>query len=315
MKTWGIDISSWQKGINLEQAKKEGIEFAILRAGTSYGKDKCFESFYKECKKLDIPVGAYFYIYSTNVDDAKKDAQKLLTYLKGKFFEYPIALDIESSYHKELDKETNDAIITAFCEVIENAGYWASVYTNVNFYKNYCNGKILNKKYDWWMARWSSVAYTGYNSGLTQFGGESNYIRSNKVAGYVCDQNYSYYDYPALMIKYGLNGYGKKQETINKENKKSIDDIANEVIDGKWGNGQERKEKLTKQGYDYNIVQKRVNEIIHKSNKIYHVVKKGDCLWDIAVKYYGSGSKYKDIKKLNDLSSNMIYPGQKLLIK
>ena len=43
--------------------------------------------------------------------------------------------------------------------------------------------------------------------------------------------------------------------------KKSIDEIAKEVINGKWGNGAERKQKLTAAGYDYSAVQKRVNEL------------------------------------------------------
>ena len=43
--------------------------------------------------------------------------------------------------------------------------------------------------------------------------------------------------------------------------KKSIDEIAKEVIRGKWGNGAERKQKLTAAGYNYSAVQKRVNEL------------------------------------------------------
>ncbi len=43
---------------------------------------------------------------------------------------------------------------------------------------------------------------------------------------------------------------------------KSVDVIAREVIRGKWGNGSERKRKLTAAGYDYNAVQKRVNELM-----------------------------------------------------
>ncbi len=44
--------------------------------------------------------------------------------------------------------------------------------------------------------------------------------------------------------------------------KKSIDEIAREVIQGKWGNGTDRKNRLTNAGYDYNAVQKRVNELM-----------------------------------------------------
>ncbi len=44
--------------------------------------------------------------------------------------------------------------------------------------------------------------------------------------------------------------------------KKSVDEIAREVIQGKWGNGTDRKNRLTNAGYDYNVVQKRVNELM-----------------------------------------------------
>ncbi len=44
--------------------------------------------------------------------------------------------------------------------------------------------------------------------------------------------------------------------------KKSVDTIASEVIRGDWGNGDERKKKLTTAGYDYSAVQKKVNELL-----------------------------------------------------
>lgn len=43
---------------------------------------------------------------------------------------------------------------------------------------------------------------------------------------------------------------------------KSIDELAQEVLDGKWGSGKTRKAKLTEAGYDYEAVQEKVNEII-----------------------------------------------------
>ena len=46
---------------------------------------------------------------------------------------------------------------------------------------------------------------------------------------------------------------------------KSVEELANEVIAGKWGNGQERKDKLTAAGYDYSAVQSKVNEILSQS--------------------------------------------------
>ena len=44
--------------------------------------------------------------------------------------------------------------------------------------------------------------------------------------------------------------------------KKSVTEIAKEVIAGKWGNGDDRKKKITAAGYDYSAVQKKVNELM-----------------------------------------------------
>ena len=70
--------------------------------------------------------------------------------------------------------------------------------------------------------------------------------------------NYAYVDYPTLIKSAGKNGYSKADTTATK---KSNNEIAQEVINGKWGNGTDRKNKLTAAGYDYFAVQKRVNEM------------------------------------------------------
>mgnify|MGYP002795547914 FL=1 len=44
--------------------------------------------------------------------------------------------------------------------------------------------------------------------------------------------------------------------------KKSVTELAKEVIAGKWGNGQDRKNRLTAAGYDYTAVQNKVNELL-----------------------------------------------------
>ena len=47
----------------------------------------------------------------------------------------------------------------------------------------------------------------------------------------------------------------------SKQNK-SVETLAREVIQGKWGNGEERRQKLTAAGYNYSAVQSRVNELM-----------------------------------------------------
>lgn len=49
---------------------------------------------------------------------------------------------------------------------------------------------------------------------------------------------------------------------VSSSSKKSVDEIAREVIQGLWGNGQDRKNRLAKAGYDYSAVQKRVAELL-----------------------------------------------------
>lgn len=52
-----------------------------------------------------------------------------------------------------------------------------------------------------------------------------------------------------------------ENESASKEEKKSIEEVAKEVLAGKWGNGEDRKKKLAAAGYDYAAVQAKVNEI------------------------------------------------------
>lgn len=55
---------------------------------------------------------------------------------------------------------------------------------------------------------------------------------------------------------------GNTSSSAVKTTTKSVDTLAREVIQGKWGNGTDRKNKLTAAGYNYSAVQKRVNELL-----------------------------------------------------
>lgn len=93
--------------------------------------------------------------------------------------------------------------------------------------------------------------------------------------------------------------------------KKSVEEVAREVIDGKWGTGSSRKKKLEAAGYDYNAVQNRVNEILSKKT-ITYTVKSGDTLSSIAQRYK---TTVKAIAAENNISNvNVIRVGQKLKI-
>lgn len=208
MKVFGIDISKWQAGYPYDAANSEGVKFAILRAGFAQTKDGSFETHYSNAKRLGWGVGAYWYMYANSVEGAKAEARAFINAIAGKQFDYPVYLDIEDASIRGLGRSTLDAMVTAFCETMESAGYYCGVYTNVDWYKNVISGAELNKKYDWWIAKWSTAEPSGINYGLWQFGGSTNYLRSNKVAGVVTDQNYAVKDYPSIIKNGGFNGYG-----------------------------------------------------------------------------------------------------------
>ena len=65
------------------------------------------------------------------------------------------------------------------------------------------------------------------------------------------------YDYDAVQKRVNEILTGSSESV-----KKSVDELAREVIRGEWGNGSERRVRLTQAGYDYNAVQARVNEIL-----------------------------------------------------
>ena len=69
---------------------------------------------------------------------------------------------------------------------------------------------------------------------------------------------------------------------------KSIDTIAREVITGKYGNGQTRKDALEKMGYDYNDIQAKVNDLLGL-NKYLTTLQKGDVVKLITTATYIDG--------------------------
>lgn len=59
-------------------------------------------------------------------------------------------------------------------------------------------------------------------------------------------------------------GYPNYENIINVNNSKTIEEIASQIIEGKWGGGSDRKNKLQAAGYDYKAIQTKVNELLGK---------------------------------------------------
>ena len=201
----GIDVSKHQGVINWEKVKASGlVDFAILRAG--FGKESSqidvqFERNYSECKRLGIPCGAYWYSYAKTAAEAGQEAAVCLSALAGKQFEYPVAFDIE----EQASLQNADALCQAFCTALENAGYYAAIYTFKSALESNFSAAVKNR-YDIFLSH-IGVQQTDYagSYGLWQYSW-TGCIPG--ISGDV-DLDYAYKDYPTMIQKAGLNGFTK----------------------------------------------------------------------------------------------------------
>lgn len=206
---FGIDISEFQSGIDFDEIVSEGVEFVILRGAFHLTKDSEFENFYTQAKSRNLPVGVYLYTLATSVQEARDEANFLINnVLAGKQFELPVYIDIEDEIYYSRSPGDNSAVVKAFCDTLEANDFFAGVYASTYFFATYLDDSVL-KAFTHWVAQWSrELTFPDMSVvGVWQFGGSTNYLRSNIIAGMVVDQNYMYKDFPTIIKSYGLNGF------------------------------------------------------------------------------------------------------------
>lgn len=184
---WGIDVSRWQGNFNFDKAKAEGVEFAILKAGggdSGLYQDKAFERNYVLASSM-MPVGAYFFGCAMDTNQAMKEAAYFCQLIQGKTFPMKVWYDVEA---KMLKAPNLSLVVITFIERVRAAGYECGIYASESTLKTLCKNEAI-AKYPHWTARWTKTPPT-IPTEIWQFGGETNLIRSNKVAGVTCDQNY-----------------------------------------------------------------------------------------------------------------------------
>lgn len=189
----GIDISYCQRSLDLAAAKKEGVEFVVIRAGYSTSVDTKFCVHTENAIRAGLPYGFYWYGRSFSVDAAKKEAEVCLKAIKSYKPTYPVYYDMEDDDQiKKLDKAARTAIITAFCDTIKAAGYIPGVYLNPSWLENYVDKKALLDKYDLWLACWTENPDVQpkyqYGQKVWQWGCDK--ICGQKVDGDVCYVDY-----------------------------------------------------------------------------------------------------------------------------
>lgn len=153
----GIDVSEWQEDIDWEQVKADGITFAILRVGYSTYKDDYFERNARECERVGMPYGVYVYSYARNADEAAREAEAVIGYLRGFNPTYPVYIDIEDlGSQGDLTSAQFTELATAFCSRIDRAGYTAGVYSMVSWWDAYFTSSVFDN-WSKWIAQYNDV--------------------------------------------------------------------------------------------------------------------------------------------------------------
>ena len=169
----GVDVSEHQGKINWTKAKKDGVEYAIIRVGCrrlESGKFKEDDWFYQNMEgalAAGIKVGVYFYSGAISQKEAVEEADYVLSRIAGYKVELPVFFDIE--YHsgaritKALKNKRGKAtnICIAFMDRIKEAGYTPMVYTYRNLMNNYLYpGKLSG--YGIWIADYNTQCKFAY---------------------------------------------------------------------------------------------------------------------------------------------------------
>ena len=205
----GIDVSIHNGSIDWQKVKNAGIQFAILRAG--YGremsqKDVRFEENYRNAKAAGIPVGAYWYSYAMTPEEAELEADVFLSVIEGKQFEMPVYFDLEEKKQFDLGKEKVSAIMRAFLEKIEKAGYFTGLYGSASSLTTRTADDIKSR-YTIWLAHWTDQTNYSGNYGIWQYSDKGSVSGIN---GNV-DLDTAYIDFPTIIKGKGLNGFDNEQ--------------------------------------------------------------------------------------------------------
>ncbi len=158
----GIDVSVWQGKIDYNKVKNDGIDFVIMRAGYKTGVDTTFKRNYRNARKAGLKVGCYWFVTATSQSALKKQIRACRKAVKGKTFELPVFIDIESSSQFSLGKKFCSSLVSGFCDKMLKAGYTTGWYTSRSFIPKYLYDSVSeNENYVAWVAEHDSkLRYT-----------------------------------------------------------------------------------------------------------------------------------------------------------
>lgn len=255
----GIDISAWQGDENIDLAKVS-YDFCIVKAteGTDY-KNRYFTAHCDKVLSRKKLLGAYHY---ANGGNPQKEADYFLAYCKKYIGKAILILDWEAKNNPQFGKNDLEWCLKWCNYVYQKTGIKPLIYIQKS-----AMDAVKKAGYGLWVAQYPDYVETGYQEHPWNEGKYNCLIRQytsvGKLSGYNgnLDLNKAYISAASW---HKLATKAVKIVTI-KPVKKSVNTLAKEVLAGKWGNGTDRKNRLTKAGYDYNKVQAAVNKLVKAS--------------------------------------------------
>ena len=176
--TLGIDISKWNKEIDFERVKADGVEYVIIRCGYRGSKtgalveDPYFKQNIEGATKAGLKVGIYFFTQAVNEVEGVEEASMVISLVRKYKIDYPLYIDTEGAGGNGradgLDKENRTAAVKAFCETIENGGYNAGIYASKNWFEDNLKMDDLSG-YHIWLAQYSSEPTYKGDYGMWQY--------------------------------------------------------------------------------------------------------------------------------------------------
>ena len=234
----GIDISNWQAGIIPSQL---GIDFCIAKAteGIGYVDPTC-DTYIQDCIANDILWGFYHF---ARENDPVTEAEFFYENCKNYFRHGIPVLDYETTNYNNVD----------WCEKFiqrlhDLSGIWCLLYTSASWCGQF-EGSWIPDNCGLWVAGYP-MAYTDwvnsdvpYNTYPFRVIAIWQFTSSLRLGGYSLDGDLAYMDANAWMKYANPDGNEQDNEPVNTSGK-TCEELAREVIAGKWGNGWNRKNAL-----------------------------------------------------------------------
>lgn len=320
MSIHGIDVSEFQDSIDWGAVKAGGIQFAMIRAGYGEGNaDQQFARNASECNRVGLPFGVYWFSYAYTPEMARQEAEYCISAITEYEVQYPVCFDFEYASVEfaenrgvNVTRELATSLVEAFCQRVEELGYFAMYYSNLDFLDRLFDASLRNK-YALWLAQYASAPSI---SGMALW----QYSSSGQVSGISgnVDQDIAYYDLANVISRAGLNRLRGEVSTPDSATPEPNDVIAYIVKPGDT-----LSEIALRFGTTYQEIAAYNNisnpNLIYAGQRLliplgynpqeerYYTIQPGDTLSGIALKF---GTTVAQLQRLNGIRNpNLIYAG------